>query len=73
VPAQALALLNSRLAREQAAAFARGLTAECGGRPEAAAARAWRLAFGRTPAEAERARAELYLALFNADKFVYLD
>jgi hypothetical protein len=83
VPTQALALLNSPLAREQAAAFARRLTAEGGGRPEQAVARAWRLAFGRpaTPAEAERALAflrdrslaDLCLALFNANEFVYLD
>jgi hypothetical protein len=83
VPTQALALLNSPLAREQAAAFARRLTAEGGGRPEQAVARAWRLAFGRpaTPAESERALAflreralaDLCLALFNANEFVYLD
>src|SRR5581483_7174850 len=62
VPTQALALLNSPVAREQAAAFARRLEAECGPASGVASAprvvdRAWRLAFGRpaTPAEAERA------------------
>jgi hypothetical protein len=99
VPAQALTLLNSPLAREQADAFARRLRKECGPEPEAAIARAWRLAFGRaaTPAETERAStflrtrtaalegqsgtasapeaalAELCLALFNANEFVYVD
>jgi hypothetical protein len=89
VPTQALTLFNSPVAHEQAAAFARRLDAECGGKPEAAVARAWRLAFGRpaTPAEAERALrflreradaggqalAELCLALFNANEFVYID
>jgi hypothetical protein len=58
VPAQALALLNSPLAREQAGAFARRLEKECGTDQEGAVARAWQLAFGRpaTLAEAERAR-----------------
>jgi hypothetical protein len=57
VPAQALTLLNSPLAREQARRFARRLLAESGGRPEDLVARAWQLAFGRpaTPAESERA------------------
>jgi hypothetical protein len=83
VPAQALTLLNSPLVREQAAAFARRLLAECGHRPEALVARAWKLAFGREPGarEAEQARAflrraalaDLCLALFNANEFVYLD
>jgi hypothetical protein len=92
VPTQALALLNSPLAREQAGAFARRLLRECGDRPEKVVPRAWLLAFGRlsTPAEAERARAflrrradagqdreaalaDLCLALFNANEFVYVD
>jgi hypothetical protein len=91
VPAQALALLNSPLAREQSAALARRLLKECGDRPEAVVLRAWRLAFGRppTPDETDRARAflrtrtgaidteaalaELCLALFNANEFVFID
>jgi hypothetical protein len=87
VPAQALALLNSPLAREQAGAFARRLLRECG-KPEEIVGRAWRLAFGRpiTPAETERALAflgtgtpreavlaQLCLALFNANEFVYAE
>jgi hypothetical protein len=88
VPTQALALLNSPLAREQSAAFARRLRKECGGDAAKAVARAWLLAFGRpvTPAENERARAflnapsdpetrlaGLCLALFNANEFIYVD
>jgi hypothetical protein len=93
VPTQALALLNSPLARAQSAACARRLLHECGGEAGPLVARAWRLAFGRAPAaaEAERARAflqartaahggnreaalaELCLALFNANEFVYVD
>ncbi len=61
VPTQALALFNSPLAREQAAAFARRLLRECGPQPERLVRRAWLLAFGReaAPAEAERAIAFL--------------
>jgi hypothetical protein len=89
VPTQALTLLNSPLVREQGQAFARRLLRECGDRPEALSDGAWRLAFGRpvTPAERERAvqflatrtgtgetaLAELCLALFNANEFVYVD
>ena len=58
VPTQALTLLNSPLAREQADAFARRLLKECGDDPDKQTARAWLLAFGRPirPAETERAR-----------------
>jgi hypothetical protein len=106
VPAQALALLNSPLAREQAAAFAQRLLQECGNQPQKQVAHAWRLAFGRdiTQAEIDRAvmfltnrtaalariangqttdksvaaaaqiaLAELCLALFNANEFVFVD
>jgi hypothetical protein len=93
VPTQALTLLNSPLAREQAAAFARRLLRECGDHPDEVVSRAWRLAFARpvTRAESERALAflrkrtaaleedrqaalaELCLALFNANEFVYVD
>jgi hypothetical protein len=88
VPTQALALLNSPLAREQAVVFASRLRRECG-TDSAAIARAWLLAFGRpvSQAEAERALAflrrkgadmetalaDLCLALFNANEFVYVD
>jgi hypothetical protein len=91
VPTQALALLNSPLAREQSGAFARRLLKEYGDDAEKAVSRAWLLAFGRpiTPAESNRARvflnkpaadrdpearlAELCLALFNANEFIYVD
>ncbi len=91
VPTQALALLNSPLARAQSAAFARRLLRECGDQPKAIAARAWRLAFGRPITAAEMARAlrflrersavqessaalaELCLALFNTNEFIYID
>jgi hypothetical protein len=82
VPTQALALLNSPLAHEQAAAFARRLERECDNE-SGRVARAWLLAFGRpiTPPEAARATeflregnlTELCLALFNANEFIYLD
>src|SRR5262249_10656219 len=61
VPTQALTLLNSPLAHAQAAAFARRLTKECGGRPEDAPERAWRLAFGRPITDAESERAATFL------------
>ena len=83
VPAQALTLLNSPVAREQSAAFAARLLKECGDRPEEIVPRAWQLAFGRpaTPAETERTLAflrkgtvaDLCLALFNANEFIYVD
>jgi hypothetical protein len=91
VPAQALTLLNSPLAREQSAAFARRLLRECGDEPDKLVERAWLLAFGRSCTAAERDRsltflrrrsatsardaalAELCLALFNSNEFVYVD
>jgi hypothetical protein len=89
VPAQALTLLNSPVAREQSAAFAHRLLRECDDDPIKAVPRAWQLAFGRpaTATEIERAYdfvdrragagadalADLCLALFNANEFIYLD
>jgi hypothetical protein len=102
VPAQALTLLNSPLARQQSVAFARRLLEECGDRPEEIIARAWSLAFSRPATRAESecaltfwrkrtaaagepggkpsrcspreaALAELCLALFNANEFIYVD
>jgi hypothetical protein len=85
VPAQALTLLNSPLARAASAAFARRLARECGPDTDRIVARAWLLAFGRPPSPAERERAaaflkrgpdalqELCLALFNTNEFIYLD
>jgi hypothetical protein len=61
VPTQALALLNSPLAREQSAAFARRLLHECGEEPEDLVLRAWQLAFGRPAAPAELERALAFL------------
>jgi hypothetical protein len=61
VPTQALALLNSPLAREQAAAFARRLVREYGDDREAIVARAWQLAFSRSPTPAESERARMFL------------
>ena len=83
VPTQALTLLNSPLAREQADAFARRLQNECGDNNDKLATRAWQLAFARppTPAESQHALAflakgklvDLCLALFNANEFLYVD
>jgi hypothetical protein len=86
VPTQALALLNSPLAREQAAAFAQRLVRDCDADPRRAVAHAWLLAFGRpvSAPEGERAcaflgecseasLAELCLALFNANEFIHVD
>jgi hypothetical protein len=87
VPTQALTLLNSPLVRRQADAFARRLLHECGANPRDIVPRAWQLTFGRppTPAEAEHcleflsqkvtaARlADLCLALFNANEFLFVD
>jgi hypothetical protein len=58
VPAQALALLNSPLARQQAGSFARRVARESESDPDKAVSRAWLLAFSRpiTPQETERAR-----------------
>jgi hypothetical protein len=55
VPTQALGLLNSPLAREQAAAFARRVLAESDGNRAHAVSRAWLLALGR-PASAVESR-----------------
>jgi len=57
VPAQALAMLNSPLARQQAGAFARRVAEESEPNPDKAVSRAWLLAYGRpiTQQETERA------------------
>jgi cytochrome c553 len=90
VPTQALALLNSPLTSEQAAALARRLLRTGPDQPEQVVERAWQLVFGRPIHPSERKRAlqflsrhgaerreealaELCLALFNANEFVYLD
>jgi hypothetical protein len=61
VPAQALTLLNSPLAREQSAAFARRLLKECGAEPDKLVARAWLLVFGRPCTRAEKERSLAFL------------
>ncbi len=112
VPAQALTMLNSPLAREQAAAFAGRVVSGREAAPREAVARAWLLAFGRPITEPETGRAleflevrsgalaakperkdpaggksgraakespfekalaELCLALFNANEFIFVD
>jgi hypothetical protein len=85
VPAQALTLLNSPLARQQAAAFAQRLLRECGPQPSDLIERAWWLAFARPLRPQERSRAttflhehpdslaDLCLALFNANEFIFVD
>jgi hypothetical protein len=82
VPNQALTLLNNRTMQDQAAAFAARLTRETDGKPENVAAKAWLYAYGRTISDEERATAvdflkartvaELCLALFNTNEFIYL-
>jgi hypothetical protein len=83
VPTQALTLLNSPLAREQADAFAGRLLSECGDREANIIDRAWQLSFARLPTPAEsryaldflkqQPLAGLCLALFNANEFIYID
>jgi hypothetical protein len=79
---QALNLLNSDFVIRQATFFAARLEKEAGPNPARQAARAFRLAFGRDPAEAELAgavslikshgAAALCRALYNANEFVYV-
>ncbi len=61
VPTQALTLLNSPVADQQSAAFARRLLRECGTDPERAVGRAWVLAFGRPPQQQEAEHAAAFL------------
>jgi hypothetical protein len=61
VPNQALTLLNNRTMRDQAAAFAARLQRESNGNLEAALARAWLHAYGRSIAPEERARSLTFL------------
>jgi hypothetical protein len=85
VPNQALALLNNKAVRQQAAAFAERLLRETDRTPAAVASRAWFLAYGR-PITADECRdavaflrdcdtvtvTELCVALFNTNEFLYL-
>jgi hypothetical protein len=61
VPTQALTLLNSQAALEQARAFATRLCHECGQQPEPIVARAWLLAYGRPISKTEAGRATVFL------------
>jgi mono/diheme cytochrome c family protein len=80
---QALNLLNSRFALDQAAFFAERLRREAGDDPDRQVRRAFRLAFGRVPTATERAAAvalvhdqgtaALCRALYNANEFLYVD
>jgi hypothetical protein len=86
VPNQALTLLNNRTMQQQAAAFAERLLKETGGAADSVPARAWLHAYGRRITEPERAQAlaflqsrgggqpaiaELCLAIFNTNEFIY--
>jgi len=89
VPTQALTLLNSPVAREQARAFANRLGREWGGSKgldwEKIGARAWLLAYGRRIEQKESDRVvhslraaeitleQLCLALFNSNEFVFIE
>jgi hypothetical protein len=86
VPNQALTLLNNRTMQQQAAAFADRLLGETSGKIDAVPGRAWLHAYGRTIRDDERTRAlaflrdrgnakpavaELCLAIFNTNEFIY--
>ena len=83
VAPQALALMNSDFANNQAAAFASRLRESVNADPAAYVETAWLFALGRPPTDAERATALDYLArnslerlcllLFNMNEFVYVD
>jgi hypothetical protein len=78
---QALNLLNSNFVIRQSACFAERLAHEAGPDPAHQAQRAFRLAFGRSPSDRERAAsialikshgaAAFCRALYNANEFVY--
>jgi hypothetical protein len=62
VPTQALALLNSSVALEQARHFAQRLLKECAHTPEEIPRRAWLIAFGRPITKDEADKAAKFLA-----------
>jgi hypothetical protein len=82
-PLQALALLNNTLTLRLADRFADRLRREAGDDPARRVERAYRLAFGRAPDDAEREQAGrviasygpavLARALFNSNEFLYVD
>jgi hypothetical protein len=83
-PLQALSLFNSPLMQEQSKAFAKRLQADCkSGGQSCEINRAWRLTLSRPPQPTELALAkkflagggsvaEMCLALFNRNEFVYV-
>jgi hypothetical protein len=86
VPNQALTLLNNRTTQQQAAAFAQRLLIETEGELDAVPVRAWLHAYSRAIRDDERAQAlaflrerganksaiaELCLAIFNTNEFIY--
>ena len=81
VPNQALTLMNNRTMQQQAAAFAARLQKETEGNLAEVPARAWLRAYGRPITQEEKSRAtaflrersvaELCLAIFNTNEFIY--
>jgi hypothetical protein len=80
---QALSLMNSDFAREQAQVFAARLRAECADNPNCQVRRAYKLALGRSPEAAEMSMArdffkkggpleDFALAMMNRNEFVYV-
>ncbi len=82
-PLQALAMLNNGLTLRLADRFAERLLREVGDDPALQADRAYRLAFGRSPDDAEREAASAVIkkhgaaalarAVFNSNEFLYVD
>jgi hypothetical protein len=82
-PLQALSLMNNALVLHLSGAMAARLAREAGPDPDRQVERAYRLAFGRCPEQAERERAVLVVeqfgpgalarAIFNCSEFLYLD
>jgi hypothetical protein len=80
---QALELMNGPMANNMAKAFAERLQSEVGADPEQLVERAYRIATGRVPTEAERKPAieflktqplsEFALAVFNLNDFLYVN
>jgi hypothetical protein len=83
VAPQALALMNSDFSMKQAEHMAARVRKQSGENPVASVDGAWRIAFGRLPAQEERATAleylqrnslqRLCLLLFNMSEFIYVD
>ncbi|MGH9721956.1 MAG: PSD1 and planctomycete cytochrome C domain-containing protein [Bryobacteraceae bacterium] len=83
VAPQALTLMNSNFMTAQAGRFAARLKREHGEKPEAWVNAGWQIAFGRTPAAAERDKAldflqhnslpRLCLLWLNMSEFLYVD